>query len=1254
MRIDRLDLFSYGHLRDQSLDLSRPEAGLTIVLGPNEAGKSTTLRAIRALLFGIERGTTDDYRVGRESLRIGAVIRDGDGVPHELIRQGLSKAPLVTPTGERVEEAFLAALIGNVERALFATLFCVDHDELHDQSAQLLDPEAEIGRLVFGASLGAAPLTRVLKDLEGRADGLFRPRGSTQLVARSLSRARELTQEMRQHRVRAREWEQAAAELKRLEEEATRLRASVAALRAEEGRVQRLISALPSLSRRAVELESMAECEREGRVQPSVWAEEVDRARTRLAESERELKRVTDARDDLRRQLDKLPATSALLVAADSIDELLQGIDRFRKDRDDLPGLEGQLAASMRVLADLLERLGIDEGIVRSVTDAQVAAIEELIQEWPALDGALTAARGELEALERGLADARRELQGLPEAPDTAVLERVTAVARTFLERERLAAKDRGGLLGLEGDIRVGAAPLCLEHVDLEALETLSAPAHAALRAHRQSLSDLESFRARLVAQAEELELQQEELRQQADSIRADATVPDPDEVPTARRHRDEGWAMVRAAWIDGRTADADVERWASGMPLADAYERSVQAADEADDGRYEHASQLATLEQLAASMSDLEGKREGALAELAATDDVGARLQADWTALWQPVGVCPAGVDEAEEWLVGLAELKRSVAERRRRAAVLEELEKELTVQSSAVGQALKALGEHPAEGSVALLVEQAEAFIASARTVADARSERLRGIAQGDRDKPRREDAVKTSDSAVAAWRVRWGQALGDVGMTGTTSLAAGRETLKLLREYRGTQKERATFRSRVDGVRADIGRFTTRVSTLVAEVAPDLDGLDPDRALSAIKPRLDDARREGRLREDVVSRLTEAGDLFAETENNVRDSREWLAGSRSQAGLDPEADLDLEIRRAREFAGCGATVRDLEQNLVEQSGMSVADLVTAVGELGDAEVRLSTALGDLRAELEGQDQLLEDTNRQVGDARSRLTSLNRQGEAAALEQDAELEFAVTAGHVSEFARVSLAAEVLRRVVSDYGQRNQGPILEFASRNFSTLTDGAFDALVPDYAGDRQVLLARRVNGEHLHLPELSEGTVDQLYLAMRLAGIEHHLAQATASPPVVLDDILVNFDDDRAAAALRLFVALGERAQVLLFTHHRHIVSLAERELDDSRLHIARLNARDHAAAFEAPERPAAAPVRGRSPAGRGGAAPQDAIVLVLRSAASQLGKSDILERAGITDSEWTPAIRALVDSGTVTQEGVKRGAKYRLAL
>jgi uncharacterized protein YhaN len=85
------------------------------------------------------------------------------------------------------------------------------------------------------------------------------------------------------------------------------------------------------------------------------------------------------------------------------------------------------------------------------------------------------------------------------------------------------------------------------------------------------------------------------------------------------------------------------------------------------------------------------------------------------------------------------------------------------------------------------------------------------------------------------------------------------------------------------------------------------------------------------------------------------------------------------------------------------------------------------------------------------------------------------------------------------------------------------------------------------------------MSDGTRDQLFLALRLAYIENY-CENTAVCPVILDDVLMAFDDERSAATLRALEELSHKTQVLVFTHHDHHVSLANATLGEHsyRLH------------------------------------------------------------------------------------------------
>jgi uncharacterized protein YhaN len=116
---------------------------------------------------------------------------------------------------------------------------------------------------------------------------------------------------------------------------------------------------------------------------------------------------------------------------------------------------------------------------------------------------------------------------------------------------------------------------------------------------------------------------------------------------------------------------------------------------------------------------------------------------------------------------------------------------------------------------------------------------------------------------------------------------------------------------------------------------------------------------------------------------------------------------------------------------------------------------------------------------------------------------------------------------------------------MLKRAAELFAILTGGSFQTLRLEFDADDNVELAGvRQDGRHVAVAGMSDGTVDQLYLALRIAAIEDYLDHAE-SMPFIADDLFINFDDKRAAAGFRVLSELAKKTQVLFFTHHKHLL-------------------------------------------------------------------------------------------------------------
>jgi uncharacterized protein YhaN len=194
---------------------------------------------------------------------------------------------------------------------------------------------------------------------------------------------------------------------------------------------------------------------------------------------------------------------------------------------------------------------------------------------------------------------------------------------------------------------------------------------------------------------------------------------------------------------------------------------------------------------------------------------------------------------------------------------------------------------------------------------------------------------------------------------------------------------------------------------------------------------------------------------------------------------------------------------------------------------------------------------DEVLVQQSRNAAELNSAQAALDRiagQDDAARAEAQRQEALARMANAAERYIKVYTAARLLRWAIERYRERKQGPMLSRAGDIFASLTLGSFVRLAVDYEKDPPALHGQRDSGERVAIEGLSDGTRDQLYLALRLAALELHLEQAPAMP-FIADDLAVNYDDARAKACLGALAQLSELTQVIFLSHHDHLVPVAE---------------------------------------------------------------------------------------------------------
>ena len=153
-----------------------------------------------------------------------------------------------------------------------------------------------------------------------------------------------------------------------------------------------------------------------------------------------------------------------------------------------------------------------------------------------------------------------------------------------------------------------------------------------------------------------------------------------------------------------------------------------------------------------------------------------------------------------------------------------------------------------------------------------------------------------------------------------------------------------------------------------------------------------------------------------------------------------------------------------------------------------------------------------------------------MDGRGLAAQAAQEAQETLSSLRENAEKYLRLRLGVKILQAEIERYREKSQGPVLRRAAELFALVTEKRFVGLEPDYgSGDEPVLVGVRENGEKVALAGMSDGTQDQLYLALRLASLEKFSADGEPLP-LLVDDALVNFDNARARAALKVLGDLG----------------------------------------------------------------------------------------------------------------------------
>ena len=175
MRFHRLDFIKYGKFSDRTVEFPTAKQDFHLIVGPNEAGKSTLRSAIVDLLFGIPTRSVHGFLHPLNELRLGAYISNASATL-EFHRAKALKQTLRSPLDAVLSDTALTPFLGTADRSFFDQMFGLDHTRLVSGGNSILSAENDVGQILFQSAAGVASLGKIRDALVAEADKLWAPR----------------------------------------------------------------------------------------------------------------------------------------------------------------------------------------------------------------------------------------------------------------------------------------------------------------------------------------------------------------------------------------------------------------------------------------------------------------------------------------------------------------------------------------------------------------------------------------------------------------------------------------------------------------------------------------------------------------------------------------------------------------------------------------------------------------------------------------------------------------------------------------------------------------------------------------------------------------------------------------------------------------------------------------------------------------------------------------------------------------------
>ncbi len=1141
MRIEKLDIKAFGKFKNKELVFEDAHEGLYVVYGPNEAGKSTALRALMAWLFGIEERTRYAFDISYDRLRVGGRLRFDNGDVYEFIRRKGRRGTVLNYEDE-VIEFDPQSRIGFSEDE-YRLLFVMDLEELRYGAKRLLSGETNLGVTLSEAAGGS--VKEYLNELMQASARIFKKQGRKQQLNVLLEELKNTESLLKEKTFALSVATDLSKEVDGIKIDIERLNKEIRIKNHEKIRLQKV-----KRVRRDVRIKRELMGRIENLTKFSRFSLDTPERIRNILDAFRDIskrqKELEERRDVLNKKINSIEVEQDVLKHQAEILGLYSKTSEIRTLLKEIPELEKRAVALEANVKAIGLQIGYEDGDIHGLYERLKPHAVNLRELRRDIQDVIELKR-DLEKLEKEYEDLLAEKQeverALPDFKDRAMeLKAYVEEARPLKKREQELGALKKALSDKQIELLQRLRQARRFKGSLSDLKDLVLPTRAKITEFIQLFNDVVRELSQLKKQKDKLNREIEELKEKKEKIEKKVKNVDEKKLEEVRGIRDQQWEVLKNLIIDVIEGDLSDQKILKVHREVHRHEELQRDVDVIADILIKYAMDIQKIKGIDELIDSKKREIEEVDQAIEIQNDRFNKIDVQWMMLWNLIPIVELGKpQEMLEWVDEIEGIQEDYIKLMGDRQKVEIEEQKIKAYKNNLFVVLSGVEKVNQNMSLEQLIKIADGII--------------KRMVNRDLTLSRLEKEIKRKEKEIKRLRVRyrelvirikedtnwigldWGEEIGEKAL----------KIIELIEEFIAKVEDLIELRDQITLQKAKVEEFVDATRRIA-----DLDGngmIVKESAILLVEDlfkRLKEAQAGLQKQRTLKKELDEIENELWEVKVRLEKVKKELEALMHETGAKEVDKLEEIALKIEEYQDVRERLLEVENRILEEGDeKEIEALVRDFEELTDEEIQ--TRMEEIERDLSNMDKQRIELERKKARLEERLYGSDRSSEILGLRAKIAAYKEEVKSLVRRYLMLEAQIELINAGIRLYKQKAQDPVLGISSKIFSGLTGGRFIRIRAGYEDPQNIEIVRKDN-EVLYIDALSEGTKDQLFMAIRLGSMLYQLNNLQERLPLIMDDVLVRFDDERSFAALKELGEISKKTQVILFTHHKRIAEMA----------------------------------------------------------------------------------------------------------